>query len=228
MRAAPAKVVLVAASLIGASSLFSQTALYSLPAPLEDNNVTSNSNTAYGFRFTVSGATYANGIDVDGLGSFDFVFNGVSASLNGLGFVDDQSVKLWDDAGNLLASVVIPAASSANNDFVYAAITPVHLAPGTYVLTTYSNTPGAYRDGRLIYQQYNLASGITWAGIRDSGQTGDVFPTNDPNLIGEIFNGANLTFSATAVPEPATATAVVGLCVLGLVAGRRRLKRTAG
>jgi hypothetical protein len=224
MRVAFSKAVLVAASLGWSVPLFSQTALYTLPAPLEDNNVTSNTNTAYGIRFTVSGATYANGIDVLSLGSFDFVFNGTSASLNGLGFVADQSVKLWADNGTLLASVVIPAASSANNDFIYAAITPVHLAPGTYVITTYSSTPGAYRDGRLIYQDYVLASGISWDGIRDSGETGDVFPIFDPNLAGVITNGANLTFTATAIPEPALFALWAGLGGFALL-GVHRLAR---
>lgn len=225
MRAAFPKAILVAVSLGCSVPLFSQTALYTLPAPLEDNNVTSNTNTAYGIRFTVSGATYANGIDVLSLGSFDFVFNGTSTSLNGLGFVADQSVKLWADNGTLLASVVIPAASSANNDFVYAAIAPVHLAPGTYVITTYSSTPGAYRDGRLIYQDYVLAGGISWDGIRDSGETGDVFPTFDPNLVGVITNGANLTFTATAIPEPARFAWWAGWGGFALLAGCRLVRR---
>lgn len=216
---------------LGAACVVLLTTVLALPAvqaattaysftQVEVGNVTHNTNSAYGFRFTVEGGVYANGIDILALGAFDYdTLIGDANGLNGPGFVADQSLKVWSEEGDLLGSGAIAAGNSNSNDFVYANIAPLHLDPGTYIITVYSDTPGTVRDGRLVFQSFAFAPGISWLAARDSTNTGDVFPANDGSAT--IFNGPNFVFEASSIPEPASGALLV-FAGLAAVLRRRR------
>jgi hypothetical protein len=78
-----------------------------------------------------------NGDVVGALGVFDYL---------GDGLTDSHQVGLWDSGGNLLASVTITnsdpltASGSALGGWRFAAITPVTLAPGTYIVGAFYPT----------------------------------------------------------------------------------------
>ena len=79
-------------------------------------------------------------------------------------------------------------------------------AAGTYTLINYATAAGTSQFGADRFTLGSTIAGYTYA-FTDTGST--------------------LQLTATAVPEPATYAALVGLAALGLAAVRRRRRRAA-
>jgi len=73
--------------------------------------------------------------------------------------------------------------------------------------------------------RYQQMTGATFTGLHTDGAGNLSFAISDAVHSNAIMNGAILTATASAVPEPSTYAALAGLAALGLVALRRR--RTA-
>lgn len=110
-------------------------------------------------------------ISVTDLGTLDYGWDGLS---NG------ATVALWDASSQaVLRRVVVPAQATAGSSiwggWRFAAIEPITLEPGTYVLgaQVYSGSADRY----LHDAQISLADGVTWLEGRHSSGTGVQFPT---------------------------------------------------
>ncbi len=100
---------------------------------------------------------------------------------DGDGLSDDSTVALWDlQTQGVLARARVPSATSAGSSFWggwrFAAIEPLTLAPGTYVLGSqvYSGSADRY----LHDAQVTIAEGITWDEARHASGSMLDFPTN--------------------------------------------------
>jgi len=146
-----------------------------------------------GWEFTV-----VSPITIAGMGIFDFQSDGIGAS---------QDVGLWNSDGSmLLASTTITNASStraSNGDgqWLFEAITPLTLGPGTYVL-------GSTFDPLEPTAQFNTAfttiPEITYvqARIDNGGNPNLTFP-GDPFSSG-VFGPTLVLGQAVPIPEPAS------------------------
>jgi hypothetical protein len=70
--------------------------------------------------------------------------------------------------------------------------------------------------------RYAKTTGATFAGLSTDGAGNLSFAISDALHSNAIMNGAILTATASAVPEPSTYAALAGLAALGFVAWRRR------
>ncbi|NOY29950.1 MAG: DUF4082 domain-containing protein [Planctomycetes bacterium] len=154
-----------------------------------------------------------------------------------LGFIDtdgslaiDHEVGLWSDAGVLLASVDVPAGTSAPlvEGFRWVNLTtPIVLAAGTYRIGAevvedsgdrwYNATQGTItQNPDLII----LANGVNQPVTSALGATGLTFPNFTYSGQNTLFVAANL--STVAIPEPSSVV-LMGLGLLGMIGfGRRR------
>ena len=121
------------------------------------------------------------GITVTHLGVFDE---------NGNAILDEAlvpEVGLWDSAGALLASVAVPLETAAEDGFFYAAVSPVTLVPGSYVLGGVNFEGGeSYRMGADL----STDARIEWIAGRFAASSELVFPTESRTTPG-AFLGPN-------------------------------------
>ena len=161
--------------------------------------------------------------DVSGrTGGWDFVLSD-TITIDGLGFLDvgspglgtDVEVGLWNGSGTLLASAVITDASTAvpslaGIPWLIEDISPLDLAPGTYVL------------GALFFSDLPLSDPLMGAPTipevtRGGGRIGPgpdsgfQYPADD-----FIFSSTGITARLVSVPEPGTfALLSLGALALG-------------
>ncbi len=136
------------------------------------------------------------------------------------GFVSTHIVSLWDSSGSLLASVNMPAGTSAEliNQFRYMPITPVNLSLGNYTVGVYYPT---------LTPQQGLGDAMM-TGISDASTDPEFTILNytfahpgywdpAPYLADHENFGAN--FLIIPIPEPST-VALIGLGAAAVIARR--------
>ena len=173
-----------------------------------------------GYTFTVN-----NTITFNQLGVWDGPNSGTSG-LTGIGdgLEEAATVTLWQ-AGTQLRSTVVPLGTAGGADeFAYASIASITLAPGTYTLgATYSSGGNAFYNGGTAS---NRGGGDPLTTTADVTITSSRFGPagSEPTVpVGGItgYIGPNAMF-ATAVPEPSSFL-FLGLAFTGALAWKRRV-----
>ncbi len=180
--------------------------------------------------------------------SLGFAFTADTASfVTSLGYFNDHQVGLYQvvpgaavtpESGLLLGQTTITLASTARGDFLYNAITPIALLPGTeYVLAgvsgpqdpfiynveddTRSDFTGLTVDPAVTYNQsrYAVSDTLTHAGSYDG---------SEPGFFGPNFQISS-TLAASAAPEPGqwSVLALVTASLSTLIVRVRRRTATA-
>lgn len=137
-----------------------------------------------------------------------------------------NSIGLWDDAGSLLGSVVIPMGQVAPLDgkFRYHPLSlPVILSPNTvYVLGAFAPDGGEYRAQNDGFRPPTFSAGAVLVGSRRNNiQFTFSFPTANESYPGQSIMGPNLQYDVVPVPEPSAA--LLAACA-GLILAVRRGK----
>lgn len=146
------------------------------------------------------------------------------------GLPGDQRVGVFDEVGNLLTSVILPAGTTApaGQFFVYAGVAPVRLQSGnTYVIATQGvGFPGetfTFSDAATV-PGFATDSHISYIASRYANVSpGDPFTFPDQTFANNGYFGPNAIFQLTApVPEPST-IALLGSGLLGFLLIKRKL-----
>ncbi len=171
-----------------------------------------------GFGYSLGYEFLANSnITVTQLGYFDYT-----------GLTESHDVGLYDATTmTLLASTTVTSASTVNGNFAYNAISSVTLTAGQdYVIMGTSGVNDPYTFNPTSFSTDPSISFVQSAYIQNGGTSLSYPDTFDPTTTG--YFGPNFQFTAAAVPEPSSLM-LGSLAVAGglLVAGRRRLSRTA-
>jgi len=193
-------------------------ATQALAAPLVNWTSAPNTNNSgpwvLGFEFTVGAA----GGTVSGLGAFDNL---------GDGFLNDHIVCLWTSAGALLASTNVTSSdpldliTGTSDGFRYAAITPITLTAGNYVVAASDWLGDVYA---FDAPGFSILPGFSYVTDRYESTSGLVFPTQGTTATNGYF-GANLQISDAPELDGNTAAlplAFVFLCMAGLTSRRPR------
>jgi len=159
-----------------------------------------------GWQFQVNST-----ITVDGLGLFDVGSNGLAES---------HQVGLWTNAGVLLASATVSNGStfvtsvSTAGDWLFQNITPLALAPGTYIVGGFYATSADQVMGGVTI---NATPQVSFLASRASFDVGFASPGVYGLVQPGVF-GPNLRFQdQAAVPEPASLLLLgSGLAVVAL------------
>jgi hypothetical protein len=143
------------------------------------------------------------------------------------GLAEPHEVGLWDMNGNLLASTIInnqstPHGSAGDHEWLFSAIAPVDLMPGTYKLGAfYRSQADAFLASKdPANTQLLLAPEVTYG--EPLVTTGGIEAFSEPVTPAGFapgFFGPNAIF--TVLPEPTSLSALL-LAALGM--GRRRGK----
>ena len=161
--------------------------------------------------------TLSSSLVIDGLGYFD---------LNSDGLADSHDVGIYTSSGTLVvgpASVSsadpLVASASALGDWRVAPITPVVLDPGDYVIAGYDPSGSDEAPFQSIYN--DIPEIDRTLDRRFQSSAGLVFPTTVTQSTFSI-----VTFTATAVPEPASVAiwSILGLALSGFGYYRARRK----
>lgn len=138
-----------------------------------------------------------------------------------------HDVGIWTLAGDLLGSVTVTAGAADTSGFRFAAISPLVLGAGSYLiggrdLTTDGDSYVTSASG------LTTGTGISFLGAAVSGiGAGFSAPTTVTANSGGRF-GANFTFGAGGVPEPSTwAMMLIGFGAFGSVSRFRRRRISA-
>lgn len=190
-----------------------------------------------GFSFTVGPMP----VDVIRLGVLDQQIGAPPGS----GLFESHEVGLWDEAGTLLASVVVPGGTAAPlvNGFRFAGLAePVTLLAGhKYVLGAYYATPWSVDPGADVFRVVSpanmssiLSSSFQYGEGRfsDGPGPGLAFPVAVPGLFDAAI-GPNLEVvqdigsAVQPVPEPGTAAMALmaGIVAFGWAGRRGRPER---
>jgi hypothetical protein len=165
-------------------------------------------NTTAGFDFTVG----SDSLLLTALGMWDQSANG---------FTNSHTVDLWDNAGNLLATVQIAAGTvdPLTGTFRYVTLaTPILLQAGmTYVLGASYIDHDADRLIANLSTQASFDPAVTAGNFRQTIGAGVLFPTV---IQAGSAVGPNALF--TAVPEAGPGTALIGAVFGGLFLIARR------
>lgn len=181
------------------------------------NNGSGNYAGTVGVRFLVGSVP----LEVTSLGLWDGPNNG---GTEGDGLQVDTDVGIWDNIGNLLASVSISSGSTgsfvngSNASSVFAPITaPITLSPDTFyrIGALYTDGGNAFTNNGV----YNSTSLSVTAGIFING-TSLSFPTSsDVNI---PFGSATMQFSEVPVPG---ALWLFGSGLVAKIGFKRRLRK---
>ena len=163
-----------------------------------------------GWEFSVSTPVLASG-----LGYFD---------IGADGFAQSHPVGLWTSSGVLLTSITVTSASpivasaSTDGDWRFAAIAPILLAPGNYVVGGEffaPDTDGVIFDASALI----LAPGVAFVEDRSGGAgSGFSFPTNTSPFTGNSFFGPSILL-ASPVPEPSS-LALLAIALFSIAVAR--------
>ncbi len=166
----------------------------------------------FGYQFSVS-----EPVRVSALGLFDYQGNGLAES---------HPVGIWNEAGTLLAQVLVDngsavvVAANQGHAWRYTDIAPLDLAPGNYKLGAFYATTADPFVGSSPEWTANIiyAPQVTFGGsFVTTGGTEFFTEPNTPTSFNPGFFGPNAMFSP--VPEPGT---LACLLVGGLMLARRR------
>ena len=154
-------------------------------------------------------------IVVDALGIFD---------VNPAGLSESHQVGLWNASGTLLASTTVTSAStlitsaSTAGDWLFQSITPIVLAPGTYVTGGFFATSA---DVVMANATITTIPQISFVASRASSE-GSFAKPGPYGLVEPGVFGANIGIqSVAAVPEPASML-LLGSGLTALAIRRRR------
>jgi Domain of unknown function (DUF4082)/PEP-CTERM motif len=140
------------------------------------------------------------------------------------GVVGTIEIGLWTLSGTLLATADVTSASPTigSADWLYSAITPVALTPGTtYLVGSIGETDYAYEVNPVSIDPSISYNHNAWA------FGGLTYPGNASSAGAEhAFYGGNVVLSS--IPEPSTWVMMgIGFAGLGAVAVRRRRRQVA-
>ncbi|HSY18343.1 MAG TPA: hypothetical protein VK815_08420, partial [Candidatus Acidoferrales bacterium] len=149
-------------------------------------------NGTYGFQFQVT-----TPVTVTALAAFN---PNAPAGIPGAPYVGgDVYVKLWTEAGTLVASATITNGTlpMAGTFFSATSITPIVLQPGIYRIGSDSYYPYSYVS---VFPGYDSASGLTYLYSCDASAPGPPYSLGYPDDLHKYGDGSNhtLPFSISA------------------------------
>lgn len=134
-----------------------------------------------------------------------------------------RSVGIWNTAGALLASVIVPAGAPNDGIWRFAAITPLTLTAGNRYFIGGQDTDADSDSYVTSVSNLVLAPQLTFIGSAVSpAGSGFAFPSSINNTTTGGRFGPSFQFNA-AVPEPASwALMIVGFGLVGVSMRRRK------
>lgn len=162
-------------------------------------------------------------LEVTALGAFDYILSGSQ----------QIQVGLWDASGVLLASEIINASSTPNNQSLYQSIpSALLIANQTYYLAAYlMNSPAGSFSFYVVGPDVTEPNGyatvspeIQIGSIAYTSDAGFTFPSATEGSAGDAVVGPNFQFQT--VPEPST-FCLLGSGIAGWLLMRRKVKSPA-
>jgi MYXO-CTERM domain-containing protein len=171
---------------------------FSPPGVFTPGTGSANSPVNLGLFFTTSTT-----LTVDALGFYDI------PNLTG-----SETVTLYNSSQTSLASVVVPLTATLDDGYFMESITPVVLAPGSYVVAAFTgNNPWEYAGSTVA------GAGITFNSDNYLYSSSPGFPTGGVSQAAGVYYGPTFDVSTTqsSAPEPgAWMMVAAGLGLLGL------------
>jgi hypothetical protein len=176
-----------------------------------------NSDQSVGWQFNV-----LSGITVDGLGWYDFGFDGLSLG---------RTVGIWSPSGTLLMSVFVPGGTTAalNGQFRTVSVADFFLTPGNGYIIGGQNFANATDFLAFNPSSITVNPSIQFVDATFSDFSATLVRPTQFSAAETGFFGPGFTIGAvTTTPEPGTyAMVATGLLFLAFVHWRRRTSRGA-